>query len=283
MTQNLSALTQDRFFVVGAMKSGTTTICHLLDQHPAICFSKPYEANFFTKNYDNGWNWYDNLFDVQPETILLGDGSVGYSKHQIHPGAPGMIAENYPDAKIIYIVREPLDRIRSQWSHMVRIRKEHLELDEAVRANPNYVHNSRYFAQIGHYREVFNDDQILILFTEDLRHHPASQLEKCIQFLELPPTENRKIEIVDQHISPANITLEARALQSLKNVPGKNLLAFLAPAWFKRGIKSFFRKEITAKPQWTDETICWLRKELDNDTRAFLEYAGKPADYWRKD
>lgn len=280
MIANPSKWNYPRFFVIGAMKSGTSTLCHLLDQHPSICVSDPKEPEFFSKNFQLGWEWYDSLFDPTEETKLLGDGSTGYSKSGRFPDVALAINSQFPDAKIIYIVRHPRERIRSHWSHQVRAKGETQPLNEAIRNNPNYVQGSLYFKQISKFREYFSDNQILILFTEDLQSGPASVLAKCIDFFDLPHISETQIDQSPQHVTPDRIRLENPWVSFLMKIPGKTYLYSVFPRSLKREVKRLLRREVGARPEWSPQSLTWLQDELRDDSRAFLEYAGKPSDYW---
>lgn len=283
MTQNLSTLPYDRFFVVGAMKSGTSTLCHLLGQHSKICLSDPKEPEFFTEHFSKGWGWYDSLFKVTRETELLGDGSTGYAKAQIHPDVSATIASYYPSARIIYIVRDPFDRIRSQWSHKVRMNTEHKSLEKAVRSSATYLDTSRYWYQISKYRDHFPDKQILVLFTSDLYADQENMLDTCFKFLGIPPHAGEIEQEENHNVAPPSMTMESTLVHRFKNLPGKSLVTSLVPVNLKRAIKNALRKPIEVKPDWPDGLLPWLHEELREDAEAFLKYAGKPADHWLRD
>lgn len=67
------------FIVIGFSRCGTTSLCSMLDAHPAVCMSRRKENNFFLWNYQHGWDWYRDQFSGALPHHLRGDGSVFYS------------------------------------------------------------------------------------------------------------------------------------------------------------------------------------------------------------
>lgn len=178
------------FLVLGAMKSGTTSLYHYLRAHPEVFMPGLKEVDFFTTemNWSKGWRWYARQFeDAPPEASALGEASTSYTKHPRYPGVPGRIAQYLPDAKLIYVVRHPIDRMRSHYQHNVALGEERTPIDEALISNPAYFDCSRYAMQIERYLEHFPRERVLLLTSEDLRHERAATVRKVLAFLEVDP------------------------------------------------------------------------------------------------
>lgn len=173
------------FVVIGAMKAGTTSFHSYLDEHPEICMSRQKDANFFSPRHawDKGLEWYQALFSDHSK--LLGDTSAGYSQHPGVPNVPHNIASFNPSAKIIYLVRDPIRRILSHYSHNVAQGREKRSLDEALKnlKSNHYVNGSRYFMQLRQYLEFFDKSQVLVLTSEALADQRAATLERTFRFL----------------------------------------------------------------------------------------------------
>ncbi len=208
------------FIVIGSMKSGTTTLCHLLGQHPDVFMSEPKEVEYFCKDeiYAKGWDWYMSLFAGAKNKSAVGEGSTSYTKAPLFANVPERIARHLPDAKLIYIVRHPLERVESHWMHRVQ-HGDVRTFKKMLGDYPNLIDTSRYWSQIQRYRKFFKDDQILVLFFEDLRKKPDIVLKQCFNFLN-----------VDSGVSLANpaerrnVTPKSRAESDLLKFVRKNAL-----------------------------------------------------------
>ena len=105
------------FIVIGAMKCGTNSLHRYLKLHPQICMSSTKEPNYFVeeKNYAEGIDWYQSLF--KDSTKALGECSTNYSKRPFFQGVAQRIQAVLPDVKLIYLLRDPVERIISHYRH----------------------------------------------------------------------------------------------------------------------------------------------------------------------
>ena len=269
-------------FVIGAEKAGTTTLCTLLAEHPDVFLSNPREPNFFTRPRDEDeWRRYESLFAGAHGFKIVGEGSTTYSKCDTHPGTPARVAEYVPGAKIIYIVRHPLDRMRSQWLQRIDMSMPTPDdFSQAVRTLPVFLDASRYWRNISAWREHFDDLQILVLFLEDLQTDAVGTLNRCFQFLDLADFHR----FTDPH-RPRNTAAEKRSdrrlLRLLRRVPGYTPLRDrLAPQHLRRLFKPLLTRPIVARPEFDPQTQAWAADQLAADALQFLTFYGKPADYW---
>jgi len=268
------------FFIIGAMKSGTTSLHALLRQHPDIFMSNPKEPNFFSRdeNYPRLWDWYESLFEGSQDKIAIGEASADYTKRGQSPHTAARIAKHVPNAKIIYIVRHPLERIESHWMHGVHEKWVSPNFRKAI-WKPEMIEISRYWWQINAYREYFSDDRILVLFFEDFRDNPTEVIAKCFQFLEVEPSFQ-----INNPSRPKNIsrlkTSEKETLTLLKRVPIFETAKQIAPMQIKNYIKPFFIRKITEKPQWHKSDRKKVIELIIDDAHTFLSFYGKPIDYW---
>ncbi|SLN69216.1 sulfotransferase [Oceanibacterium hippocampi] len=188
-------------YLIGAQKSGTTTLAFLLDQHPKITVSRPKEPNFFNAHWEKGLGWYRNCFEGAPDDALLLDASPSYTHSPIYPGAPVALSEVdrrdvaerihsvAPDARLIYILRDPIDRTYSSYWHTVRAGRETRPWAEAITPRSNYVATSSYHAQLAVYLEHFSLDQFLILKFDDLARDPVAVARQVTAFLGVAPAD----------------------------------------------------------------------------------------------
>jgi hypothetical protein len=187
------------FLVIGAMKAGTTSLHHYLGAHPQVFMPKVKELDFFTKelSWSRGWDWYRRQFSAAGAGIqVVGEASTSYTKYPRYQGAPERIAHHLPNARLIYLVRDPFERIRSHYQHNVAIGQEERPIDEALARNHVYLDYSRYAAQIERYLEYFDRSQCLLVTSEDLRSRREETMRTVFKFLEVDT--DLRIENLDE-------------------------------------------------------------------------------------
>jgi len=172
------------FIVIGAMKAGTTTLFHLLKQHPALCqsyaelpgFSFIKEVNYFNRLYREGDTdlHYDWRFPFDPaKHAWTLDVSPNYAKLPRTKAVPRRIAALAGDTKLVYILRNPVDRIESNLAHRLRTKGKLQNLNRCIRT-------SRYAWHMELFTEHIPRDDILLLDFHQLKNDPAAvQLLIC--------------------------------------------------------------------------------------------------------
>jgi hypothetical protein len=178
------------FFVIGAAKCGTTSLHFYLDQHPQISMSRVKEPCVFSQPL---W-WprletYDGLFDER--AIRRGESSTSYARYPVEGDAAPRIHQAFPHAKLIYLVRDPVERIISEYIQHVDGGVERRSIDEALTdfEDPRnfYVCGSRYATQVMRYLEYFDASSLLVLEQSELREKRAETLRKVFEFLDVDP------------------------------------------------------------------------------------------------
>jgi len=215
------------FIVIGAAKSGTTSLYGALSDHPLVVpcvtgeghFDMTKEVHFFDYNFYRGEDWYRSHFPLAQERLefarehgrpfLTGEASPSYISH---PWAPRRIRKLLPDVKLIAIFRNPVDRAYSQFKMSWREGVEDLEsFEEAtsreeerlrpeldrMSADPwysswnygcwSYLSRSRYAEQVERWLGLFPRDQFLFLKAEDLFGEPERTLDTVCEFMGLSP------------------------------------------------------------------------------------------------
>ena len=145
------------FCVIGAMKSGTTSLHHYLAAHPEISMSRPKELDFFVaeKNYDRGVDWYASHFD--DAAAVRGESSTNYTKCHIFDGVPARMNALLPNVKLVYVLRDPIERLISHYEHNRSRGRESRTFDEALRSpeRNHYVQCSQYLTQLEAFLEYY--------------------------------------------------------------------------------------------------------------------------------
>jgi hypothetical protein len=170
--------------IIGAMKSGTSSLYDYLARHPAICPAIAKEPEFFSQyqtrvqvdSYNDLWP----AFDRDRHRYVL-EASTGYTKYPDETNVPRAIRDYGISPKFIYILRNPFDRILSQYKH--------LHYNDSLRLEPTdqrMVLRSNYFLQLQRYQEYFPVGEFLLLDFDDLKANPDHLFRRTFQFLGLP-------------------------------------------------------------------------------------------------
>jgi hypothetical protein len=174
--------------VIGAQKCGTSALHYYLGLHPEISMSRTKELNFFIRqrNWDRGVDWYRQQFD--PHAVVRGETSPNYSAYPQFGGVPRRMHSLVPDAKLIYIVRDPLERIAAHWVHnYAKGRIDHPLGERELRNRRGYIARTRYYWQLMKFLRRYPLEQILILDQADLRHGREDALRQVFEFAEVDP------------------------------------------------------------------------------------------------
>ena len=167
------------------MKSGTTSLHQYLSVHPEIFMSVDKEPRFFSdeEKWNRGLGWYEQLF---PEPApVRGESTPDYTKFPAIRGAPKRIHSVIPDVRLIYLVRDPIERIISHYLDSYSFGRVHGTLDAELAhfEDCHLVNCSRYYMQLEQHLEYFDPDRILILVSEELRDERLSTLRTAFRFL----------------------------------------------------------------------------------------------------
>lgn len=190
-----------RFFIVGAPKAGTYSLYEILSQHPNISMSSIKEPNFFTTAANNSLNMkivtnfddYTALWGFNQKNTIYGEASPSYLRCA---DAPMRIKETFPNAKIIVVLRDPIERAYSNWKMDVRQggqkasfkRAFYADYENKRSANIQYEYYkaSLYYEAIERYFSIFGRENVLTFLFEDLQESTPEACQKILQFLQLP-------------------------------------------------------------------------------------------------
>jgi hypothetical protein len=208
------------FIVIGAMKGGTTSLFHYLDEHPQVHMSPLKEVDFFVEesNWDRGFDWYARQFEgAGPQATAIGEASTVYTKYPQYRGVPERIRAHLPDIRLIYVVRDPIERLRSHFQHRTLVGSERRPIAQAIDADPTYIDTSRYGMQLERYVEHFPREQIHIMTSEDLRLRRAETLSGVFGFIGVepsfvPPSIEQEFYKTDERTQYPSIAWKVRKL-----------------------------------------------------------------------
>jgi len=204
------------FLIIGAQKSGTTSLLNYLRGHPNVAAPRRGEMKYFDVEWSRGVHWYAKHFPSSPRIAMRersrGPIAVGEKTptYLFYPAAPARCHALLPDAKLIALLREPVDRAVSQYQHNHRRGREtttfedaltrerdHLREEFARHAVPDgsddlrlmqwsYLARGRYAEQLERWLAFYPRERVLVLRAEDLFHHPAATFSRVVKFIGLP-------------------------------------------------------------------------------------------------
>ena len=241
------------FMIIGAMKSGTTTLYHYIGMHPGVFMCFPKEPMFFSRDevYARGLDWYFSLFREAREDQICGEASACYSRWPYFGDVAARIREAAPDTKFIYIMRHPVERTYSHYRHEMEERQLHatgnvISFEQALEELPVLLETSLYRLQIEKFLDYFPRDRFLLVFFEDLTKNPGPLLDEVQRFLGLEQVNCfLESEVV---ANPFGHKTARRGIQTLKNrirqTPGVSAIVNLIP----NDVRSWIRSRLELPP-----------------------------------
>lgn len=290
------------FLIIGAMKAGTTSLYHYLDQHPQIFMGENKEPNYFInlgvrRGVTGGklWNppapWdvhelddYERLFEPGRDYPARGEASVGY----LHsPWAAALIKEQIPDCKIIAVLRDPVNRAISSHSFMThRAEIETEELEKSLREDAERVARNEplvmchvklgyYHEQLTPYYEAFDESQIHVMLTEDLRSE--KKMREVFRFLGVD--EDFHPDTTATHNPGAPRSKLVADVMHGEN-PIRSLARMVVPKQYRKGIYQRISRANKKKDTISDDLRRALIEDYREDILALQEKIGRDLSAW---
>jgi hypothetical protein len=223
-------MTLPTFVVIGAMKAGTVSLGHYLDDHPDVFLArsgKLGEPNYFVAEHSwpRGRGWYESLFDVADGASAIGECSPTYTWAHLYRGVPERMAQVVPDARLIYVVRDPVARMQSMYMHQVSAGRERRRAEVAL-LDERYLGPSRYGFQLAAFLDHFDRSQILVIASEVLRGSPREALSAVYDHLGVDPAA---VNLDARHRDHRSLDKPVPRLHDLQWLPRREVI--LDPRW----------------------------------------------------
>ncbi|MBV8982734.1 MAG: sulfotransferase [Acidimicrobiia bacterium] len=236
------------FLIVGAQRSGTTSLFRYLAEHPTVKPPVRKEIQYFSLNYARGDDWYRTHFPLAGRQRVTFEATPYYL---FHPAAPERAAKSVPGAKVIALLRDPVTRAFSQWQHNASRGLEHLGFEAALDAEPerlageeerlradasygsdahrlwSYAARGEYATQVERWLAHYPRERVLVLRSEDLYEKPRETYERTLHFLGLSPLDLPAYPRYTRRASDARMTDAARTRLTTYFRPHNERLAAL--------------------------------------------------------
>lgn len=280
-------------FLIGAEKCGTTTLTDLLAQHPDLLISDPRDADYFTRNFTRGLDWYRTLFDGPTDKVLL-DVSLSYSMAPLTRlragqasvedptlGVPQRIHAANPAARFIYVLRDPVTRTYSSYWHAVRYGYKDIGISQALAQDPQFLDRSNYAGQLQQYLELFPLDAFHFVIFEEMTADPVAAALACFRHLGLDA--ERHVPVFER---PKNESFRYNAAGRLLRAlapsgAAMNTLVDLGQRLTPRALEPWMKRLIVTEIPGLDDA---LRQDLAQRFRApnarLQELTGLALDRW---
>ena len=269
--------------IIGGQKCATTSLHYYLGLHPEILMSRQKELNFFVQeyNWNKGVEWYKSNFTGKAR--IFGESSPDYTHYPFFGGVPERMHALVPETRLIYILRNPIDRIVSEYVHRCVDEKENRTIEDALAhldGNP-YVCRSKYFMQLEQYLEFFDKSSILIITLEDLYSHPQKTLWAVFGFLNVDYTFYSRKFLLKWHKSKYK-RRKTRFGVHLSSTPAMKFIGLL-PFVLRGPIEKMFFLPLSYKvkrPVLNQKLQRDLVEFLKEDIKQLTEYTGRKYKGW---
>jgi hypothetical protein len=266
--------------VIGAQKCGTSGLHYHLSLHPEVSMSRPKELNFFIaeRAWPRGPEWYARHFD--PQAKVRGESSPNYTAYPHHMGVPERMHPLIPDARLIYVVRDPLERIAAHWVHNYAKRREKGDL-RATLSHPNtsYLLRSQYHMQLQQFLNHYPREQILVLEQDDFRRDRSATLRTVFEFVGIDPDFTHPNFERERHASArkTRATRLATGLERASRSRGGRMLP--TKLWFALDERLPLRKPIE-RPDVRQALDPEALRALREDAERLRDLIGRPFRRW---
>ena len=262
-------MSKANLFIIGAMKSGTTSLHNYLNEHPQIFMCEPKEPGYFVEeiSWEKGEEWYNNLFKGGQDQLILGESSTHYTKRPTFDRVAEKIYNYNPDAKFIYQLRDPVERAISQYWHNVRDLEyvgETRQMIDAVRQDQEYILFSDYAYQLEPYIDIFGKERIYVQTFEKMRDDPIKCLTEIFRWLGvdpdfIPENLNKKWNVMSDELQQVSGT---GMLNSIRYSRLWSRLSPLVPQGIKDIGKNMSAHTVTRNDSGRKDAEEYLREKL---------------------
>ncbi|MEM9375431.1 MAG: sulfotransferase, partial [Pseudomonadota bacterium] len=267
--------------VIGAMRAGTTTIYELMRATNVVSVARMKETDFFLESkFDRGLPWLNGQYEDLSKPLI--DVSPNYSKVFVFPGVAERIYKTCPNAKLVYILRDPVKRALSEYRHLAAMGYD-LAMPDKVEAGigKSATDCSLYHAQLQPYLEHWSMDQIEIVEFEDLVEDQWGTLARLFDRLDLPAFS------VDAEAVHTNSSDQLQKVPAwwgqMRNQPAVEWIRSKTPRETVAQLKSlFFRGKPGAQAEisFTEDAIQAIRNDIAEDVAKLRALTGRSFSRW---
>ena len=274
------------FFVIGASKAGTTSLHHYLASHPEIEMTNPKEPHLLCGPPDYGDRLFVYARILVGDTAIRGEVSPGYSAYPFDAEVPDRIKEIVPEARLVYVVRDPVERAIAHYAEHVIQRVEDRSVAEALDPdNPEsrYVAASRYATQAEAYLRRFAAERLLVVDSVDLRDRRRETLGRIFSHVGADPGYWDPAFEIEHYSRADDNTQRTRGEIALgRSALYRRALRPLAPERLRRAVRLGTRRAFGRQviPAVDPEVRSRLADALAPEAERLRALTGEPFPTW---
>lgn len=271
MIRNLSVRNErlPDFLVIGAQKSGTTTLFEDLRSHPDIGIGEKESSVLIGTAPDSRGltrdelrRRYDSILPYRAPSRLLGEVATTYAMLPQHPWVINNATRVIPETKIVYVVREPVSRVVSHHHHDFGLGLTGPDINVAVYDHPPLLDNTRYGTQIEPWLDAYGSDSVLVLRFEDYVANRQVGASKVFEFLGVSAFQLPDSEVVYNAAGTKHVGVGALGWVASNNLY-RSRVRPLVPESIRRQLAGMFLPKAPPRPgPPTPRTIAFLVREL---------------------
>lgn len=266
------------FAVVGAERAGSSTLYKYLQKHPHICMSSVKEPGYFAYNPD--WKSclddYHKLFSFS-KGQLCGEASTMYTWFPEYPYTSKSLFEYNPELKIIYLIRNPIVRMISQFSMWVAwgvIKNDPRQLV----SNPVFTNRSRYWLQLRQYLDRFQQENIYLMISEELFRDPDAELRRLSLFFGVPFANIDK-DVVWENPTVGQI-FDLWRFKKFKQRGWVQSIIPRVPLSVRAVLRKPFERSLQGKPMVQPDILDILWRMVETDVCEIEKFIGRELPFW---
>jgi hypothetical protein len=267
------------FLVIGAMRAGTTTLARALGDHPAVFVPRDKEIHYFDQNFDKPVDWYRRWFESADGAPAIGEATPTYMYER---EAPARMAAVVPEARLVVILRNPIDRAHSHYWHERSLGRETLSFREGLAAEPErigtdevlprlrfaYLDRSRYLPQLERVCRHYPRERLHVMILEEFQRDPATHYGEVCRFLGVDDSfrPSRISRVLNRYVSYRSPRLGSLA-RRIRWRPLRRVVGRLAVRGFEY-------------PRMDPDLRRELRDRFAEDSAALAAWLGRDLSVW---
>lgn len=236
--------------------------------------SEPKEPNFFSDDaeYRRGTDFYQSLFAEAPEGSLRGESSTHYTKLPDYPHTVSRMKAFVPEARLIYVMRHPIDRLISHYIHQWTQNVMRCDVNEAIDRYPELINYGRYSYQLEPYFEAFGKDSVLPVFFAAVKTEPQRELERIARFIGYADPVVWKDNLGAQNVSSERL----RRFKGYEVIVNSPPMAFLRRRCVPQSLRDVVKARLSMKqrPILSDANRSHLESLFDKDLKVLSKWLG---------
>jgi hypothetical protein len=282
-------MTKPNFFIIGAMKAGTSSLHSYLGSHPAVFMCTPKEPAYFqneppidpTRPYKYDLGAYLALFARAGDRPIIGESTTDYTKLPKWPRVAERILAFNPDARFLYIMRDPIQRTISHYWWNVWKEGETRDMLTAIKADPFYHQVSDYAMQLTPYLELAGFSRVKTIVYEDFVDDPVNVLQGIFNWLGVDPSFVPPNLHEKENVTPAEIQqVKNRLIYKFRYSRLWNRIGRYTPGFVRKFGRMLVERRVSRTADISQEVLEYLRPIMREQLTKVTQLLGRPFPKW---